>query len=201
MKLLAIILLIFSGCIIQTRHRYVYNIPAQKTKTCKTPRIIYTVKKGDSLWKIAKTYRISLKALCRVNKLSSAHKLKPGEKIIIPKNNILAGQWPLRGEAYPSHKGIDIKTNKSIIVYPFAAGRVDFAQNINGYGYTVIIKHNDGLSSIYSNLAKIYVKEGAWIRSDQPLGKVGEDVRTGKTFLHFEIRKNGCSVNPLLYLK
>jgi len=200
-QILIVFIILSAGCTAQHRQNSFLNYTNKKISLPSEKYSTYTVKKGDTLWKIAKVYRVDLMSLCRTNKFSSNHKLVVGEKILIPQSSNLYYQWPLKGEVSFSNKGIDIKTNKSIIVYPFAEGRIDFAQNINGYGYTIIIKHRAALSSIYSNLAKIYVKEGMWVRKEQPLGKVGKNVRNGEAYLYFELRKNGKSVNPFLYLR
>lgn len=199
--LIVIFIIFFIGCTIQHHQDSPLNYTNKNLELPSEEYSTYTVKKNDTLWKIAKLYHVDLISLCRINKFSPSHKLRVGERIFIPQSNNLYYQWPLKGEVSFSNKGIDIKTNKSIIVYPFAEGKIDFAQNINGYGYTIIIKHRANLSSVYSNLAKIYVREGMWVKKRQPLGKIGKNVRNGEAYLYFELRKNGKSINPFLYLR
>ena len=68
-----------------------------------------------------------------------------------------------------------------------------------GYGNLVIIKHNETYFSAYAHNDKVLVKENENVKSGQriaDMGKSGAD----KIMLHFEIRRNGKTANPLKYL-
>ncbi|MBT5952672.1 MAG: peptidoglycan DD-metalloendopeptidase family protein, partial [Methylococcales bacterium] len=70
---------------------------------------------------------------------------------------------------------------------------------LKGYGNLIIIKHNEQFLSAYANNRRLFVQEGQAIRQGQKIAEVGRnnDNRLG---LHFEIRKDGKSVNPAHYL-
>jgi lipoprotein NlpD len=63
----------------------------------------------------------------------------------------------------------------------------------------VIIKHNKTFLSAYAHNDKLLVKEGEQVKQGQHIADMG-DTGTERVLLHFEIRKNGRPVNPLLYL-
>ena len=113
--------------------------------------------------------------------------------------------WPAKGRIISYYgdtvnnipnKGIDIYIPVKTPVVAVEEGRVKFCQEIKGYGKTVIVDHKGGLSSVYSNLEKVYTKEGRYVTKNTAIGNIGNN-----SYLHFEIRKNGKSKNPLKYLK
>lgn len=67
------------------------------------------------------------------------------------------------------------------------------------YGKLVIIKHNKSYLSAYAHNEKLLVKEGEWVKINQPISTMGSS-GTNRTMLHFEIRRNGKPVNPLRFL-
>ena len=65
--------------------------------------------------------------------------------------------------------------------------------------WLIIIKHNDTYLSAYAYNSKLLVKEGDRVNAGQAISYMGKD-HTGRSVLHFEIRKNGKPVNPTKYL-
>jgi septal ring factor EnvC (AmiA/AmiB activator) len=116
--------------------------------------------------------------------------------------------WPLRGKViatfgskvHPRYKtktsnlGIDIKAAASAPVRAVAAGRVAYADQFLGYGNLVIVDHGGGFYTLYANLTEMSVQVGNEVA---PGTKVG----TAADYLHFEIRKDGKSVNPMDWLQ
>ncbi len=181
--------------------------------------VYYIVKKGDTLFSIAKKFNINVKTLMERNNLSSPGMLKAGIKLIIPSQpiqkkyytstNKLLFLWPVQGKILTHFgerinnkkiKGIEIATQKGAIVKACERGKVTFSSYIKGYGKTVIIKHTDDISTVYTNLSEILVKEGTYVKRGQAIGKVGKDPQRNIYLLHFEIRKGYKTQNPLLYL-
>ncbi|MFA7619341.1 MAG: peptidoglycan DD-metalloendopeptidase family protein, partial [Thiohalomonadaceae bacterium] len=68
-----------------------------------------------------------------------------------------------------------------------------------GYGNLVIVKHDEVFLSAYGHNRRLLVKEGDKIKQGSTLGEMGQG-SNGVPILHFEIRKNGKPVDPLLYL-
>ena len=60
-----------------------------------------------------------------------------------------------------------------------------------GYGNTIIIRHPNGLETLYSHQSKNFVKKGDWVRAGQFIGLTGRTGRATTEHLHFETRVNG----------
>lgn len=114
-------------------------------------------------------------------------------------------QWPLKGKIkkdffQTNRKGIDIVGKIGQTVRASEAGKVVYCgQGIIGFGNTIVIKHNDTYLSAYANNSNLLVKEGEYVIKGQNIANAGMSV-SKKAMLHFEIRKNGKSVDPLTLL-
>lgn len=104
-----------------------------------------------------------------------------------------------------THLGIDIKAEKTSVVKAAEDGTVKSIKNDPRYGLTVIMEHEDGFKTIYSNLLTAeFVSEGEEISKGQTLGTVGNTAVfefSDDPHLHFEILKDGEYVDPSIYLK
>lgn len=90
--------------------------------------------------------------------------------------------------------GIDIDCSGTKTVKAIHKGEVSYAAHLTDYGLLVIIDHQDGYYTIYSNLDKISVKKGQTVSQGQTLG-------TASDYLHFGVNKGGEFLNPINYLK
>ena len=175
----------------------------------------HRVKKGDTLWRIARYYDIQLCAVASENDLADIDKVVVGQVLKIPmhkrqhKISNSPFQWPVSGEIVAFYKekvsgeinkGIDIKPAEASTVYASHTGVVEFSEPLKGYGVTVILKHKEGFNTVYSNLAKSFIKKDQQIKARQPIGEAGKSLRTDTTYVHFEIRKSDAPVNPLHYM-
>ncbi len=113
--------------------------------------------------------------------------------------------WPAKGKLISSNtasarSGIDIKGNMGQVVKAAAAGKVVYSgSGLVGYGNLIIIKHNNSFLSAYAHNSRLLVTEGADVSSGQPIAEMGNSA-TNQVKLHFEIRKDGKSVDPRKYL-
>lgn len=89
------------------------------------------------------------------------------------------------------HSGTDIKTRPNDTIYAAFAGTVTMSQVYYAYGNTIIIRHANGLETLYSHQSKNLVKKGQWVRAGQPIGLTGRTGRATTEHLHFETRVNG----------
>lgn len=116
-------------------------------------------------------------------------------------------QWPAQGRIIRSFdanvsgkKGISIAGTRGDRIRAAADGQVVYAgSGLVGYGRLIIVKHNDTYLSAYGHNRNLLVKEGDVVRAGQVIAEMGSS-GTNRTQLHFEIRQNGKSVDPLRYL-
>ncbi|HIJ59659.1 MAG TPA: peptidoglycan DD-metalloendopeptidase family protein [Nitrospirae bacterium] len=97
--------------------------------------------------------------------------------------------------------GINIKTPSGVTIKSVHEGKVVYASEFKGYGQLVIISHGGGYHTLYGNLSKITVRNGADVKEHQAIGESGESKNTGSTGLYFEIRYKGKPLDPLQWLK
>ncbi|HYD34168.1 MAG TPA: peptidoglycan DD-metalloendopeptidase family protein, partial [Methylophilaceae bacterium] len=114
--------------------------------------------------------------------------------------------WPTQGKVIKgfsetgSARGIDIAGTMGQPVVAAGPGKVIYSgADLRGYGKLVIIKHDSSLLSVYAHNSKILVKEGQQVAKGQKIAEMG-NTDTDQVKLHFEIRQQGKSVDPMNYL-
>ena len=99
-----------------------------------------------------------------------------------------------------THNGIDIKADKTSVVTAAANGTVYAIKNDPRYGLTVIVNHDGGYQTVYSNLLTAeFVVEGEEVEAGQTIGTVGNSASfeiSDDYHLHFEILKNNKYIDP-----
>ena len=104
-----------------------------------------------------------------------------------------------------THAGIDIKADKTTIVKASEEGKIKSIKNDPRYGLTVVIEHNNGYSTVYSNLLTAeFVTAGENVKKGQTIGTVGNTATfeiSDESHLHFEILKDSIQVDPNMYIK
>ncbi len=119
---------------------------------------------------------------------------------------------PVTGE-WRRHNGIDIANKKGTKIYAARGGKVvavnrkarhSASNEGGGYGNYVVIRHKNGLYSIYAHLSKVSVKKGQRVKQGKMLGKMGKTGLTKTVHLHFGIGPkmwvNWHTKNPLKLL-
>lgn len=95
------------------------------------------------------------------------------------------------------HKGIDLKVLKGDTIRAAFNGKVRIkAFERRGYGYYVVLRHSNGLETIYGHLSKILVEENQIVRAGETIGLGGNTGRSTGSHLHFETRFLGQAINP-----
>lgn len=99
------------------------------------------------------------------------------------------------------HKGMDIAVPNGTPIYAADDGVVKFSGwNSTGFGNLVIIDHGDGFLTYYAHCSSLYVSAGQPVTKGQNICAVGLTGNTSGYHVHFEVRYNGTSVNPMNYL-
>ena len=195
-------------------------------ETTKQPTIVdHKVASGESLSLIARKYNTTISAIISENNMTNTV-VMAGQRIKVPAqasykvsqkvSKVTRATWkmPVRGRLSDKygwrkhpvyrkrlfHAGIDIAAPKGTPIAAVQNGKVIYAGRRAGYGNLVIVSHANGFSTRYAHCSSILVKKGQNIRAGQLVAKVGATgVATGN-HLHFEVRKNGKTQNPLTYL-
>jgi murein DD-endopeptidase MepM/ murein hydrolase activator NlpD len=102
---------------------------------------------------------------------------------------------------YRLHSGIDIGVPTGTPVRAAADGVIIHSGWITGYGYTVIIDHGGGLSTLYGHNSSLVVKAGQTVLQGDAVAKAGSTGVSTGPHVHFEVRDQGAPVNPWQWLK
>lgn len=106
---------------------------------------------------------------------------------------------PFNGEGREVHEGLDIAVDFGTPVAATADGLVIYAAPHAGYGNLVIVYHSNGITSRYGHLSRIAVEAGQRVKRGDQVGNVGSTGRSTGPHVHYEIRENDQSVDPLRY--
>lgn len=200
----------------------------------------HTVKRGETLYHIARLHHQSVRILAKTNRLKMPYTLYPGQVLRIPARAQPSQNWQktlpqsaahksadqpstahlkqrafrhfhwqfpvtghlLHGFSETHRSGIDIHTVHHATVRAAAAGKVLYAGRfVRGHGQLIILQHAVSYLTVYENVERLRIKTGAHVVAGQSIAVVapgtGGGAHDGGSFLHFEIRYRGKSVDPL----
>lgn len=97
------------------------------------------------------------------------------------------------------HKGLDIKVYIGDTIRAAFSGKIRIVNyEARGYGNYVVIRHYNGLETIYGHMSKSLVEENQTVKAGDPIGLGGNTGRSTGSHLHFETRLCGVALNPAL---
>ncbi len=118
-----------------------------------------------------------------------------------PTTGSLTSPYGNRTEPYPSfHNGIDIAAPVGTPVYAAGSGTVISAGFKQGYGYIILIDHGYGYTTAYAHLSTILVETGQVVEKGGLIAEMGSTGNSTGPHLHFEIRYQGATFDPLTML-
>lgn len=112
--------------------------------------------------------------------------LKEGETFCFPIKNIITSPYGWRWNR--PHRGVDIRLNTGDPVHCAFNGVVRIARPMGGYGNLVVVRHYNGLETVYGHLSKINVKPMQEVKAGDILGLGGSTGHSTGPHLHFEVR-------------
>ncbi len=106
-------------------------------------------------------------------------------------------RYPRRG----MHHGVDLTAPRGTPIKASSPGIVSYTGYKGGYGYTVEIKHGNGISTKYAHMSRILVGRGRYVGKGTTIGRVGSTGFSTGPHLHFEVKVNNYPVNPYRYVR
>ena len=142
----------------------------------------------------------TLEALITNNELTKDRKLA-GRPIL---RGWMSSAYGMRNDPFTGkpafHGGVDFAGKEGSDVVAVASGVVTWASDRYGYGNLVEVHHSDGTRTRYAHLKEINVKVGEVIKKGQALATMGSTGRSTGPHVHFEVFKNGRTVDPATYI-
>ncbi|MBQ6434166.1 MAG: peptidoglycan DD-metalloendopeptidase family protein [Bacteroidaceae bacterium] len=112
-------------------------------------------------------------------------------------NRIVTSNYGYRPRFRRQHKGIDINANKGDTIRAAFDGKVRVVDyQPSGYGNVVVIRHPNGLETVYGHLSKHLTKRDKVVKAGDPIGLAGDTGFSFGTHLHFETRLLGEYIDP-----
>ena len=112
------------------------------------------------------------------------------------KTNFITSNFGYRPRFKRNHYGVDIKANIGDTIYSAFSGKIRVVKEASGYGKVIVIRHYNGLETVYGHLSKQIVKVNEHVKAGQPIGLAGNTGRSIGPHLHFETRICGVAINP-----
>lgn len=175
----------------------------------------HEVKSGETIVSIVKKYEADLEEVLDYNNLAADAALAVGDELMIPGGSIVAPKTTpsrpsaavaasggasglshpvpgaIRTQGIHGYNGVDYAAAAGTSIRAAAAGEVIISKSSGwngGYGQYVVIKHANGVQTLYAHLSANYVSVGDWVTAGESIGAMGNTGRSTGTHLHFEVR-------------
>lgn len=114
--------------------------------------------------------------------------VKDSSEFCFPMKNILTSPYGWRNLFNRPHRGVDILLRTGDPIRACFPGVVRIARSMGGYGNVVVIRHENGLETVYGHMSKILVKPMQIVKAGEVIGLGGSTGRSTGPHLHFEVR-------------
>jgi murein DD-endopeptidase MepM/ murein hydrolase activator NlpD len=195
-----------------------YIRPGQVLKVPPGKGVYYRVREGDTLWELCRRYRVEESQVMKANEVKQAKAIRVGEELFLPgaspERAVTDFIWPARGRLtsrygyrqHPMgggrkmHNGVDVAASTGRLVKAAQSGTVKSAGWRGRLGKAVFLNHRSGYETVYGHNSEILVKVGQKVEQGQPIARIGSTGHSTGPHVHFEVRKNGKSIDPLPFL-
>lgn len=187
--------------------------------------VFHKTARKESLTELARRYKVSPETVKRANGIAG-NLLPPGKEVFLPgakplpeihyvKQKVFA--WPIRAKnrltsgfgwrVHPIsgsrafHTGIDIGAARGTPILAAADGVVVYSGDGGSYGNMVILRHKNGLYTVYGHASKLIARKGKYVKRGQKIALVGSTGASTGPHLHFEVKSTEKHVNPAIALK
>jgi murein DD-endopeptidase MepM/ murein hydrolase activator NlpD len=187
--------------------------------------VFVVVRRGDTLFRIARTFATTVDRLRSDNDLHG-DVIRPGQRLVLHgtrgvrpsakgpgqvaapmeglhRRDVAVGYGVHRNVRHKRvmerHTGLDLRGRTGTPVLACADGVVRFVGDLQGFGRVVILEHDGSWRSVYAPLDpdRLEVAPGQGVWTGQVLGRLGEPVEGDTSALHFELRRQDAAVDPL----
>ena len=185
--------------------------------------LMHSVRSGETLEKIAETYKAPLEQILQINNITSLANMQ-GTKLFVPEAKLptieLRRVWgelfryptrgwisspygyrddPIYGQSR-FHNGIDIANATGTPIVAAMEGSVADRGYNESAGNYIVIGHVGGYVTLYAHLDKILVRNGQWVNEGEKIGEMGSTGYSTGPHCHFSIFRWGRTLNPALLL-
>jgi len=117
---------------------------------------------------------------------------------VMPTTNArVTARYGMTSSLWPeTHQGIDLAAQTGTPVFAAADGKVKLVTTKDAWGHYIILEHKDGFQTFYGHLNGFNVKRGQTVKAGEVIADVGSTGKSKGPHLHFEIRKNGKTIDP-----
>jgi murein DD-endopeptidase MepM/ murein hydrolase activator NlpD len=170
-------------------------------------------KDGDGLVRQMRTdiERLQSEATSREESLSELEKLLQNKKEMLvhtpsiwPTMGWVTSGFGFRTDPFTGltqmHEGLDISNRVGTTIVATADGIISDIGNDRIHGKMVVISHGFGMTTSYSHLSKVTVRVGQKVKRGDRIAEIGMTGRTTGPHLHYEVKLNGISANPMRYI-
>ncbi|MCR4289866.1 MAG: peptidoglycan DD-metalloendopeptidase family protein [Candidatus Scalindua sp.] len=230
-----LIMIFLTGCATSDRTvkhpppKFKKELDSLKSNTITQKSTRYTIKKGDTIWRIAHNHGVLPDEIIKANNIKDVENIIPGQQLIIPRGVTVSSatpermapvytknlnesfKWPIRGkilfgfdewiDGYKNN-GIDIEAINGQPVKASKSGVVALTSDTpDGWGKVVVLQHDDGSYTWYAYNSRVLVKKGDYVLQEQTITEAGSTGRAKQDKLHFKIFLSGVPVNPISHLR
>lgn len=138
----------------------------------------------------------------RVNPYGTAvtipeHKNIDVSEYVAPVKGVVTSGYGYRSRFRRMHYGVDLSLHVGDTVRAAFSGKVRLTKyEARGYGYYVVMRHDNGMETVYGHLSRFLVKPDQVVKAGDPIALGGNTGRSTGPHLHFETRYLGIAVNP-----
>ncbi len=199
--------------------------PGQKLRVPDRTGILHVVRRNDTMEDIALRYKVPIEKIVQANNIANANRIHVKQELYLPGATppAASARSRSRGASYAMpakgrlssrygqrkhpisgrrtmHAGVDIACGAGGTIVAARSGRVTHAGRMGGYGKLVVIDHGNGVETRYAHCSRILVRVGQRVNQRQKLALAGATGYAKGPHLHFEVRRNGTSIDPLTVL-
>lgn len=226
---ISILMLLVAGCLYRNSGLPTPTPIPELRQNTSISGIDHRVAQGETLYGIARAYKVDMQHLAEVNNLQPPYRLKVNGRLFIPgasevkkadatskspraepEVSDFTGKlaWPLNGKVISEfgvrggiqHNGIEIEAPHGAPIRSAARGRVGYVGAIQGYGNIILIEHADRILTVYAHLKETNVIKGRTVSRGEIIGTIGRSARQDTPSLYFEVRSHSKPRNPRYFL-